>query len=181
MLNSARVSVDALPSARHGMLPSRSDPLLTQASEREARRLPLRAPAAWLVPAADERLCLLYTVNALMLGPGGRPLPPAVVQQCATVAAATAGRLVVTQSLSPSSRAGAGAILVVGVVPDGVRRVSVISGDGHQTVGSVRGNSYAGTVVDPTAVKFSDDVGNGTVSRQVPIASFDSREAKPAP
>lgn len=155
--------------------------MLTQASEHEARRLPLRTPAAWLVPAADERLCLLYTVNALTLGPGGRPLPPAVVQHCATGAAATAGRLVVTQSLSPSDPAGSGAILVVGVVPDGVRRVSVISGDGHETVAAVRRNSYAATIVDPTAVTFSDHVGNGTLSRQVPIASIDSRAATLAP
>jgi hypothetical protein len=70
-------------------------------------------------------------------------------------------------------------MLIVGVVPDGVTRVSVISGNGHQTVDFVRRNSYSGTVVDPTAVKFSDDMSNGLVSREVPIASFDSREAKP--
>jgi hypothetical protein len=69
---------------------------------------------------------------------------------------------------------------VIGVVPDGVRSVSVISGDGHQTVVSVRRNSYASTVVEPTTVKFSDHVGKGTVLRQVPIASFDSLEARRA-
>jgi hypothetical protein len=181
VLNSVRVSVDALPFARHGMPPSRSDPLLSQASEREARRLPLRTPAAWLVPAADERLCLLYTVDALTLGPGGRSLPPAVVQQCATVAAATAGRLVVTQSLSASSRGGSEEVRILGIVPDGVARVSVTGGDGRSTVLPILRNSYAGTVADPVAVRFSDRVGTSSVSRVVPVASVDSRAAMPTP
>ena len=138
-------------------------------------------PAAWLVPATDERVCLLYTVNALTRGPGGRPLPPAVVQHCATVAAATAGRLVLTQSLS-ASREGSSAVMILGVVPDGVSTVSVLSGgDGHTKVLPVRGNSYTGIVVDPTAVRFSERAGNTTVSRLVPVASFDSRSARPAP
>jgi|ERR1700683_760090 len=176
VLSSARTSDDMLPSVQRspgGPLVVGSGLSTNAASVSAARRVSSTVPA-WLVPESDERLCLLYTVNALMLGPGGRPLPPAVVQQCTTVAAATAGRLVVTQSLSPSSRAGSRSILVIGVVPDGVRSVSVISGDGHQTVASARRNSYASTVVDPTAVKFSDRVDKGTVSRQIPIASFDS-------
>ena len=149
------------------------------ASVGAARRVSSTVPA-WLVPENDERLCLIYTVNAFRPGSGGRSLPPAVVHQCATVAAATVGGLVVTQSLSPSSRAVTSSMLVIGVVPDGVTGVSIISGDGHQTVVSVRRNFYAGTVVDPTAVKFSGRVGNGRVSRQVPIVSFDGLEAKRA-
>jgi len=135
---------------------------------------------AWLVPAADERLCLLYTVKALTSGPEGRPLPPAIVQQCTTVTAAAAGRLVVTQSLS-ASRQGSSAVMILGVVPDGVTRVSVIGGDAHAKVLPVRGNSYAGTVLDPTAVRFSERMGNSTVSRLVAVASFDGHSAGPAP
>jgi hypothetical protein len=141
----------------------------------------LRTPAAWLIPVADERLCLLYTVKALTPGPGGRSLPPAVVQQCATLAAAIVGRLVVTQSLSASSSGGSEEIRILGVVPDGVGRVSVIGGDGRTTVLPVQRNSYAGTVAEPTAVRFSDRVGTSSVFRVVPVASFDGRVVMPVP
>jgi hypothetical protein len=185
MLHRPLTSDDALPSLRHSprgpvaATGGRLGPLSDTESAHAARRLSSAVPA-WLVPGSDERLCLLYTVKALTRGPGGRPLPPAIVQRCTTLAAATAGRLIVTQSLSPSSRARSGSVLILGVVPDGVTRVSVISGNGHKIVDLVRLNSYSGIVVDPTEVKFSDRMGNGPISRQVPIAGFGRREAKPA-
>jgi len=178
VLDSKRTVEDALPSVRHGPSVGSQVPLSDEAGVDAARRL---SSTSWLVPISGGRLCLVYIVKALTRGPGGAPLPPALVQQCATVSAAVAGRLVVTQSLSPPSRAGSGAVLILGVVPDGVRRVSVIGGDGHTTSLLVRHHSYAGTVVDPTAVRFSDHVGNTTVSQLVPVASFDSRSARPAP
>jgi hypothetical protein len=185
VLNRSRTSDDTLLSVPHEprgpvvAAPGTSGPLSNTASAHAARRLASAVPA-WLVPKSDERLCLLYAVKALTLGPGGRPLPLAIVQQCTTVAAATVGRLVVTQSLS-ASRHGSGAVMILGVIPDGVSTVSVLGGDGHTKVLPVRGNSYAGTVVDPTAVRFSDRVGTSSVSRVVPVASFDSRTPMPAP
>jgi hypothetical protein len=136
--------------------------------------------AAWLLPGSDEELCLLYTVKALTRGPEGRPLPPAFVRRCTTATAATAGHLVVTQSLAASPR-DSSAVLILGVAPNGVARVSVISGSERTRVLPVRRNAYVGTVVDPRAVTFSARVGNTTVSRLVPVASFDGPSARPAP
>jgi hypothetical protein len=178
VLDSKRTVEDAVPSVRHGPSAGSQVPLSGDAGVDAARRL---SSTSWLAPMSGGRLCLVYIVKALTRGPGGSPLPPALVQQCATVSAAVAGLLVVTQSLSPSSRAGSGAVSILGVVPDGVRRVSVIGRDGHTTSLLVRHNSYAGTVVDPTAVSFSDHVGNTTVSQLIPVASFDGRLARPVP
>jgi hypothetical protein len=149
------------------------------ASAHTARRLSSTVPA-WLVPESDERLCLLHTVKALIRGRGGRSLPFAIVQQCTTMATARAGRLVVTQSLS-ASRQGSSAVMILGVVPDGVTTVSVLDGGGHAKVLRVRRNSYAGIVVDPSAVRFSDRVGHTIVSYLDSVTSFDSRSARPAP
>jgi hypothetical protein len=185
VLNRSRTSDDALPYVpRKSRGPvfaarGRSGPLSDMASAHAARRLWLSVPA-WLVPESDERLCLLHTVKALTRGLGGRSLPPAIVQQCTTMAAATAGRLVVTQSLS-ASRRGSSAVVILGVVPDGVTTVSVLDGGGHAKGLPVRRNSYAGIVVDPKAVRFSDRVGHIIVSQLVPVASFDRRSARPAP
>jgi hypothetical protein len=175
-LDRKRTVEDALPSVRRGPSVGRQVPLSEEASVDAARRL---SSTSWLVPVSGGRLCLVYSVKALTRGPGGSPLPPALVQQCATVSAAIAGRLVVTQSLGLSSRAASGAVLILGVVPDGVRRVSVIGGDGHTTSLLVGHNSYAGTVVDPTAVSFSDHAGNTTVSQMAPVASFDGGSERP--
>jgi hypothetical protein len=185
VLNRSRTSDDALPSVPHKSrgpivaAGSRLGPLSDMASAHAARRLSSIVPA-WLVPESNERLCLLYTVKALTRGRGGRPPPPAIVQQCTTMAAATAGRLVVTQSLS-ASRRGSSDVMMLGVVPDGVTTVSVLDGGSHAKVLPVRRNSYAGTMVDPTAVRFSDHVGHTIVSQMVPVASFESGSARPAP
>jgi hypothetical protein len=72
--------------------------------------------------------------------------------------------------------------MILGVVPDGVSTVLVLSGsDGRTKVLPVRRNSYVATVVDPTAVRFSDRVGNSTVAQLVPVASFGSRLARLTP
>lgn len=175
VLDSARTAVNALPAVPRGESAGAPGSPLAIADEHAARRL-LPTVAAWLVPASDQRLCLAYTVKALTRGPGGASLPPAIVRQCATVSAAAVGRLVATQSLSMYR--GFGAALILGVVPDGVAHVSIVSGDGHTTALPVSRNSYAGTIVDPTSVSFSDRVGNGAVvSRTVPVASFDGYAA----
>jgi hypothetical protein len=178
VLNSIRVEADALPAVRSGVPVGARDSPLAAADERASRRL-IPTVAAWLVPASDQRLCLVYTVGALTRGPGDASLPLAIVRQCTTVAAAATGRLVVTQSLSPS-RKGSGDALILGVVPDGVASVSVVGADGRTTVLRVLRNSYAGKVADPTAVTFSDRMGSGAeVSRTVPVASFGGYAATP--
>jgi hypothetical protein len=178
VLDTERTDDDALPSVRSGVPVGGSATLSDNAGARGARRL---SSMAWLVLTGDSELCLVYSVKALTPGPTGAPLPPAIVHQCTTVIAAAAGRLVVTQSLSASSRGKSEEVRILGVVPDGVARVSVIEGDGRTTVVPVRRNSYAGTVADPVAVRFSDRVGTSSVSQVVPVASFDSRAAMPTP
>lgn len=176
VLDTKRTADDALPSVLSGVPGGGSAALSDSAGAHAARRL---SSTAWLVSTGDRELCLVYSVKALTRGPRGAPLPPAIVHECATVIAAAAGRLVVTQSLSASSRGGSEEVLILGVVPNGVARVSVIGGDGRTTVLPILRNSYAGTVADPTAVRFSDRVGTNSVFRVVPVASFDRRAAMP--
>jgi hypothetical protein len=76
-------------------------------------------------------------------------------------------------------------VLVLGVAPNGVSKVLIVSGGsgdtGHVTVLPVRRNSYAVTVVDPTAVRVNLRVGTGTVSEVIPVASFEGPWAPVVP
>ncbi len=172
VLETRRTERDRLPSVRGGRRGAVSDGA-------DADRTRWLAAGVWLVPAGSE-LCLVYLVRALTAAPSGGRLPPAIVQQCATVVHAAAGQLVASQSLSPSSHAVPGATRVLGLVPDGVRTVTIFDANGGTTEVRVRRNFYAGSVAEPTAVRFSRRVGNTVLIRRIPIASFDSRAARPA-
>jgi hypothetical protein len=115
----------------------------------------------WLVPNGESDLCLVRLIAPLIPVLDGEHLPDGVIRSCATARAASQGRLVEVQALV-TSRHVSGRNLVVGIVPDGVRSVtiSLLHGSRHL---SVARNSFGALVGIPTALTFADP--NGVVQR----------------
>jgi hypothetical protein len=116
-----------------------------------ARLRPLRP--IWLVPANDGDLCLVRLTYATSLGARSAALPPSLTRTCLSDAEAKLGRLVETQTPGSSTR-GERQTAVIGVVPDGVRTVTLVSWRGSRETVSVRDNAYEGSLVDPREAQF---------------------------
>jgi hypothetical protein len=164
---------DAVPSQVTAALEADVSPEFTARDIRIARRV-LPSESAWLVPAEGGDLCLVRLVYPLVSSIGGTPLGPAVAVGCNSEAAALAGRLVATQSLSATSAARTVPVRVIGIVPDGVENVSIRSGRGHASRVAVVQNAYEAVLRDPTEVLFEIRHGGRRTHTEVPLilASF---------
>jgi hypothetical protein len=163
VLASRATPEDSLPRVFRGSqmsVRSARDPTLV------ARRL-FVGPSVWFAVEQDRRLCLLYIVAPLLAGTNQMRLPSATVRQCASLAESVAGRLVVTQSYA--SRGASGAVLVMGVVPNGVGTVVVGSAAGRHDVVRVSRNGYRAMVREPAFVQFRYYRAGRTVRGYVPI------------
>jgi hypothetical protein len=134
-----------------------------------ARRV-LPDQQGWLVSAPEDRLCLVRIVYPLVSEMDGKYLYPSVSRSCVSEAAAEAGRLVEVQSLSttfvkhPPTR-------VDGIVPDGVRYVTIrFAGTASKVVEVVR-NAYEAIVTNPRSVSFAAERGGRQHRYTVPLLS----------
>jgi len=91
---------------------------------RLARRVDIATYAAWVIPARHGRLCLI--INTYEDSDRVLRLKPSYVTSCAGRRDAVAGRFMLTMtSGAPSELPGDHRRLLVGVVPDGVKRVTL--------------------------------------------------------
>lgn len=153
ILRSARSANDAIPPwiARR-LSESGNPPLLSRTDLREARKV-LPHQEGWLVPAGEGNLCLVGVVQPLVPEINGQRLPPVSKRSCASEAKAEAGELFETQSLS-TTFAKRLPTRVDGIVPDGVRHVTVHFLGGASRVLPVKRNSYETIVVNPYSLSF---------------------------
>lgn len=153
VLRAPRSNRDAVPPwvVRH-LLTKGEEPALSITDIHSARRV-LPHQKGWLVSAPEDELCLVRVVYPLVFEIDGEHLPPSVIRSCSTEAAAEAGRLFETQSLS-TTFAKRMPTRVDGIVPNGVPQVTVrFAGSGSKKV-AVKRNAYETIVINPRSVSF---------------------------
>jgi hypothetical protein len=144
---------DALPPWVAHHLVDGDGPTLSAADIKGARRV-LANQQGWLVPGPESELCLVRVVDPLVSQVGGQSLSPSVERSCASQAQAEQGRLSETQSLS-TTFAKRLPTRVVGIVPDGVREVTIHWAGGASTSVAVARNAYEDTLINPSSVSFT--------------------------
>jgi hypothetical protein len=161
---------DAPPSVVVNALRDSSQPEFTAADVRAARRVTPN-DTVWLVPSEGGNLCLVALVAPLVPLVNGTTLPPTPSWDCTPISSARAGRLVVTQSLattpvvSPLTK-------VLGVVPDGVSLVEVISTRGRvRRVGVLR-NTYEVAMRDPAIARFVTRDSRRVTTHTISLVTF---------
>jgi hypothetical protein len=177
VLDEARTASDLLPGEVLTALTQSVQPEFSKADIRSARRVLPLSPG-WLVPAGDGQTCLVRLIYPLIPAVHGIALSPTPSYTCASEAATAEGHLVETQSLTTSGTS-TGDARVVGVVPDGVTSVTVVSSEGRRTTLPVFRNAYEAIVRDPTVVRFLVRDGNHRVERSMRLSNFSSANAVP--
>jgi hypothetical protein len=161
---------DALPPEIIAMLSRSSHPEFGKADIRAARRVLANDPG-WLVPASNGEMCLVRLVYPLIAKVHSATLPPIPLHTCATKHSAETGRLVETQSLATSGTRSHDN-KIVGIAPNSVATVKILSDRGSDTTVDVIRNAYEAIVVDPVAVLFLT-LGHGKVlTHTVPLTTF---------
>jgi hypothetical protein len=143
-----------------------------------ARRV-LGRRRAWLLPMAPKGLCLVQVVRPLVAEFHGKALPPTVGQICLPEHAVEIGELRQSRSLSTTFTTHL-RTLVEGIVPDGVRSVTVHFEHHSSERVPVTRNSYEATVVNPHSVSFSVSTDGHRRDRVVSIASAAGARPRPA-
>jgi hypothetical protein len=128
------------------------EPVLSAADIQGARGV-LPRQQGWLIQAPEGGLCLVRMIYPLVSEVDGESLPPSVSRSCSSAAAAEAGQLFQTQSLS-TTFVKRMPTRVIGIVPDGVDHVAVrFAGNASKRVAVVR-NAYETIVINPHSVSF---------------------------
>jgi len=168
---------DAVPSWVAHYLVEGAEPTLSAEDIAGARRV-LANQQGWLVPAPENELCLALVVEPLVSETGGERLYPSVKRSCASQAEAEQGRLSETQSLS-TTFAKRLPTRVVGIVPDGVREVTIHWAGGASTRVAVARNAYEDIVINPSSVSFMATRSGHRHRYVVPLSSVAG--ARPTP
>jgi hypothetical protein len=176
-LGEARTSSDLLPKEVVTALTQSVQPEFSGADIRSARRvLPLNP--GWLVPAVDGQTCLVRLIYPLIPAEHGIALSPTPSYTCASEAATQEGHLVETQSLTTSGT-GTTDARVVGVVPNGVTSVTLVSRGGRATAVPVFRNAFEAIAWEPIVLRFAVRDGNHTVERSIRLSNFSSAKVAP--
>lgn len=178
VLHTARTSADVVPPKSARFLLRSDEPSLSPLDIQHARRVIVNPPT-WLVPAAEDKLCMVRTVYALTSGMLDEHLPPVLDLSCSSERAAEEGHLMATRSLSV--RPGGQRVLmsVYGIVPDGVHHVAVRTGGIAPRTVTVQRNAYESIVVNPHSVSFA--TGRDGRRRRYVISTPSVAGAKPYP
>lgn len=154
-------------------------PEFATADIRKARRVLANDPG-WLVPATNGEICLERLIYPLIADIKGAALQPTPSQMCTSESEAQAGRLVETHALLTSGRE-AKYSTVVGVVPNGVATVTIVSRSGRRISVTVLRNAYEAVVADPVSVRYVMRHRGRLEEHAIPLTSFNSRSASPQP
>jgi hypothetical protein len=169
---------DSLPREAIASLANSVQPEFSAVDIHTARRVLANTPG-WIVPASDGELCMVRVVYPVAPTPGV-PFSPSVAYRCSTEPEVEAGRLVETQYLgttvsrSPHAR-------VVGVAPNGVASVTIVTGDGLQTAVAVTRNAYEAIVDDPVVARFVTFKDGHSHQNAIPLARMPVLSAAPKP
>jgi hypothetical protein len=153
VLKQAATPDDEVPPQVATALHESVEPEFTVSDIGAARRVLANEPG-WLVPAADGELCIVRVVYPVAAGISSSTPEPSTSRLCVPEPTAVLGKLVLTHSLSPILQDRQGDIQVIGVVPDGITSVSIVSQNQHSLNVDVLRNAYSAVVVDPETVRF---------------------------
>lgn len=152
VLESQRSNRDMVPPWVVRRLLKANEPMLSAADIQGARRV-LPHQEGWLIPGPEDGLCLVRVIYPLVSEVNGEQFPPSVSLSCSSQAKAEAGQLFETQSLS-TTFAKRSPTRVDGIVPNGVRSVTVrFAGSASKKV-AVERNAYETIVINPRLVSF---------------------------
>ena len=183
VLHEPRTAGDELPSELAAALQASRRPGFSRADIDASRRVLADTPA-WLLTAANGETCLARLNYPLLATVHGAALPPIPSSTCVPAARARLGALVDTQSLTgaePGSRARATRSKVLGVAPDGVQTVTVLSRGGGGVRVPVSRNAYEALIARPSLVRFVVHAGGRNVVRSVALSTFSSNNPGPQP
>jgi hypothetical protein len=182
VLREPRAAGDALPSELVAALQASQRPDFSRADIDASRRVLADTPA-WLLTAANGEACLARLNYPLLASVRGTALPPIPSSTCMPAAQARLGALVDTQSLAsePGPRARSARSKVLGVAPDGVHSVTVLSSGGRSVRVPVSRNAYEALVARPASVHFTIHAGGRRVVHSVALSTFSSHDAGPQP
>lgn len=154
-------------------------PRFNSANVRDARRVLANDPG-WLLPAANGELCLVRVIYPLVARSNGVVLPTARSLTCASEAKIQAGRLVDVQALLTSGTK-ARESKVVGVAPNRVSTVTIISRDGRRLSVVVRQGAYEAVVANPIGLSFTTRHRGRPEKHVIPLTTFSGQSATPQP
>jgi hypothetical protein len=174
VMSTRRTGDDQLPADVVSSLSESTQPAFAPAGMRAARRVEADQPV-WLVEAADSELCIVRRLYPLMRTSS---LAPVVAHSCASPAEASAGRLVVVQSLLTHGTHTTYA-RVAGLAPDGVASVRIARRRRPPAVIPVARNAYEAVVRDPVSVGFETARKAATQLRPVQLSAFDAGAGAP--
>jgi hypothetical protein len=163
---SQRTPEDALPQQVVDALLLSTRPEFVNADLQFARRILPLSPG-WLVPAKNREVCLVRLVEPLIPQEHGVPLQPAVSTLCQPESSAQEGRLIEAQALTVHAEPYP-LYRVVGVVPDGARRVELLYGSHGREFIATKRNAYESIVRAPRTIRFVTG-GTDAVQHSVPV------------
>jgi hypothetical protein len=136
----------------------------------DARRV-LPVQPVWLVPASEDKVCIVRIAYPLSGPTPGTGTAPAIGHTCNSEGEAQAGWLVETQSLGSSS-SGWRRMKVIGIAPDGVANVTITARHGSTTTALVQNNAYEAVVTGPVSVIFRNHHGQRMVRHVIPLGAL---------
>lgn len=178
VLDMPRTPDDFVASAVVSSLEKSQRPTFDQTDIRAARRVSANRPV-WLLPATNGELCLTGLVYPLVAkAHSQQQLPPTPTLICDSALSTEAGELVRTQTLTTTD-ADSTFARVIGIVPNDVAMVTMISRHGARVSIPVIRNAYEAVVADPTSVRFITYTDGHTKTHLVPLVMFSARSPSP--
>lgn len=153
VLRQSRTADDVLPKQLEDSLQEGEGPEFSAQAIRSARRI-LPTTPAWLVPADNGELCIAMLEYPVTSTGRTSSLPPIASHGCVRESAALLGRLVVVRSLATTPTAHDAPAEVIGVLPDGVAKVTIKANHSRLTTVGVSRNAYSVTVTGPKQLLF---------------------------
>ena len=169
----------AIPAEIATLLTRSQRPKFKSVDIRAARRVLANDPG-WLLRAANDELCLVRVIYPLITKTKGLVLPPTRSLGCASEAKTQAGRLVEVQALLTSGTK-AKESKVVGVAPNRVAVVTLISRDERRLSVVVRQGAYEAVVANPIGLSFTTRHSGRLEKHVVPLTTFSGQSATPQP
>jgi hypothetical protein len=165
----SRTEVDELPSEVTVTLAHSHNPKFSNADIEDARRVRALQPV-WLVPASEDKVCIVRIVYPFPGATQGTGTARAIGHTCNSEEEAETGGLVETHTLGPSP-SGWSRMSVIGIAPDGIANVTISARHGVTTVAPVQRNAYEAVVAGPVSVTFRTHHDHRLVRHVIPLGA----------
>jgi hypothetical protein len=165
----SRTGDDELPSEVATALAHIQRTKFSNADIDDARRV-LASQPVWLVPASEDKVCIVRITYPLAGATQETGMAPAIGRTCNSEGEAQAGLLVETRTLGPSP-SGWSRMSVIGIAPDGVADVTITARNGLATTAPVQRNAYEAVVAGPVSVIFRTHHDHRAERHVIPLGS----------